>query len=128
MVSYFGYEDKDDFVLLIVRGGNVVSFLIKVFENKIFIYFEDEYLNFLLDSLFVNILMVKMSFFENYRNFYFFIGNYFILLDFGNIFLLKIIEINFLEEFERIGIVIDVIFIDFNNDGKIDLIVIGEWM
>ncbi len=126
--SYFGYEDKDDFVLPIVRGGNTVSPSIKVFENKTYTFLEDEYLNLPLDNSFLNTSTIKMSFLENQRNLNFFIGNHSVPLDFGNIPPSKMIGTNFPEELERIGMVTDAIFTDFNDDEQTDLIVIGEWM
>ncbi|HAT67654.1 MAG TPA: hypothetical protein DCS66_24160 [Flavobacteriaceae bacterium] len=126
--GYFGYEDKDDFVLPIVRGGNAVSPSIKVFENKTFTYFEGEYLNLPLDNSLVNTSTVKMSFLENHRNLHFFIGNHSVPLDFGNIPSSRINETNFPKELEKIGMVTDALWDDFNGDGKTDLIVIGEWM
>jgi len=84
---------------------------------------------------FENGSVIKSADFDDDGDLDLFIGGGYVSYDFGNIpnsFLLennngsfRIIENN---ELQKVGMVTDAIWTDFNNDNKVDLIIVGEWM
>ncbi|MCM4163762.1 MULTISPECIES: VCBS repeat-containing protein [unclassified Arenibacter] len=88
-----------------------------------------------LPEYFENTAVIRENDFDNDGDLDLFVGNNAITNDFGNIpnsFLLRNDQGRFSvlenKELQKVGMVTDAVWSDFDNDGALDLIVVGEWM
>jgi enediyne biosynthesis protein E4 len=125
-INDFNNDGNND--LFVASGGTIISPSRKILANR---YYANTGTGF------------EASLYESYQNSstlktsnhsgsikpdYFFVGNYTSVLDFGKLPYSTIHSSNLDINLENLGMVTDAVWDDFDNDGEIDLIVVGEWM
>jgi hypothetical protein len=124
-------NDKTNDLYVASGGGENASNL----QDRLYLNKNNQYLNTVLPKLGQNASVVKTFDYDNDGDLDIFVGNNSINNRFGSMpdcYLLNnnkgVFTIVQNKIFEKIGMVTDAVFTDFNKDGKIDLIVVGEWM
>ncbi len=116
-------EKSNTYSIFVGSGGNVISPSVKVLDDRKYKIEGSQ-----LKKENFNTDLVNTGIITSWRDLTF-IGNYTSPLDFGKIptsYLLK--EGKILQSFEALGMITNAIWDDFDEDGQMDLIVIGEWM
>lgn len=124
-------NDKTNDIYVASGGGENASNL----QDRLYLNSSNQFMNATLPKLTQNASFVKAFDYDNDGDLDIFVGNNSVNNRFGSIpdcYLLNnnkgVFTIVQNKTFEKIGMVTDAIFTDFNKDGKIDLIVVGEWM
>jgi len=124
-------NDKVNDLFVASGGGENASDL----QNRLYLSENKQLVKSNLVELTKNASVVKMFDYDNDGDLDIFVGNNSVNNRFGSIpdsYLLNnadgVFSIVQNKTFSKIGMVTDAVFSDFNKDGKIDLIVIGEWM
>ncbi|MFV8370989.1 VCBS repeat-containing protein [Flavobacterium sp. LB2P74] len=124
-------NDKTNDLYVASGGGENASNL----QDRLYVNKNNQYIDAVLPKLAQNASVVKTFDYDNDGDLDIFVGNNSINNRFGSMpdcYLLNnnkgIFTIVQNKTFEKIGMVTDAVFADFNKDGKIDLIVVGEWM
>ncbi|MBC7748712.1 MAG: VCBS repeat-containing protein [Methylotenera sp.] len=124
-------NDKTNDIYVASGGGENASNL----QDRLYLNKNNQFLNATLPKLTQNASVVKAFDYDKDGDLDIFVGNNSINNRFGSMpdcYLLNnnkgVFTIVQNKTFEKIGMVTDVIFSDFNEDGKIDLIAVGEWM
>jgi hypothetical protein len=130
-INDFNNDGKND--LLIASGGGEFSkeakpLLDRLYLNKGNLIFEKNQ----LPNYFENASIVVDFDVDNDGDLDFFVGNHVDALNFGELpksYMLINEKGTFkLSQINELGMVTDAIATDFNNDGQLDLVVVGEWM
>ncbi|WBL27121.1 VCBS repeat-containing protein [Zunongwangia sp. HGR-M22] len=129
------FDNNGENDLLVVSGGGEYYSENKALLDRLYLQKNRNFSKNNFPEYFENGSIVKAADYDNDGDLDIFIGCAAVSNDFGKIpqsFLLKNENGNFSIDKENklgeIGMVTDAIWTDFNNDGQIDLIVIGEWM
>lgn len=124
-------NDKTNDIYVASGGGENASNL----QDRLYLNKDNQFLNTVLPKLTQNASVVKAFDYDKDGDLDIFVGNNSINNRFGSMpdcYLLNnnkgVFTIVQNKVFEKIGMVTDAVFTDFNKDGKIDLIVVGEWM
>ena len=124
-------NDKTNDVYVASGGGENASNL----QDRLYLNKNQQFYNTVLPKLTQNASVVKTYDYDKDGDLDIFVGNNSINNRFGSMpdsYLLNNNKGTFSivqnKTFEKIGMVTDAIFNDFNKDGKIDLIMVGEWM
>ncbi|MFV8268645.1 VCBS repeat-containing protein [Flavobacterium sp. GT2N3] len=124
-------NDKTNDVYVASGGGENASNL----QDRLYLNKKQQFYNAVLPKLTQNASVVKTFDYDKDGDLDIFVGNNSINNRFGSMpdcYLLNNNKGTFTivqnKTFDRIGMVTDAIFNDFNKDGKIDLIIVGEWM
>jgi hypothetical protein len=130
VIGDFNKDKKNDIYVASGGGENASNLQDRLYTNT-----NNQFLNATLPKLTQNASVVKAFDYDNDGDLDIFVGNNSINNRFGSMpdcYLLNnnkgVFTIVQNKTFEKIGMVMDAIFTDFNKDGKIDLIVVGEWM
>ncbi|MCL6217289.1 VCBS repeat-containing protein [Zunongwangia pacifica] len=133
IIEDFDHNGEND--LLVVSGGGEYYGENKALLDRLYLQQDKNFSKVKFPEYFENGSVVKAADYDNDGDLDLFIGSAAVSNDFGNIpksFLLKNNQGNFSIDNEnnlgKIGMVTDAIWTDFNSDGQIDLIVVGEWM
>ena len=129
------FDNNGENDLLVVSGGGEYYGENKALLDRLYLQKENNFSKTDFPEYFENGSLVKTADYDNDGDLDLFIGGAAVSNDFGKIpqsFLLKNENGNFSIDKENklgeIGMITDAIWTDFNNDGQIDLIVVGEWM
>ncbi|MDI5886714.1 VCBS repeat-containing protein [Flavobacterium yafengii] len=124
-------NDKTNDLYVASGGGENASNL----QDRLYLNKNNQFLNAVLPKLAQNASVVKTFDYDKDGDLDIFVGNNSYNNRFGSIsdcYLLNNNKGKFTivqnKTFEKIGMVTDAVFTDFNKDGKTDLIVVGEWM
>ncbi|MDI5893728.1 VCBS repeat-containing protein [Flavobacterium algoritolerans] len=124
-------NDKTNDLYVASGGGENASNL----QDRLYLNKNNQYINAVLPKLAQNASVVKTFDYDKDGDLDIFVGNNSYNNRFGSMpdcYLLNnnkgILTIVQNKTFEKIGMVTDAVFTDFDKDGKIDLIVVGEWM
>ncbi|MDZ4328983.1 MAG: VCBS repeat-containing protein, partial [Flavobacterium sp.] len=124
-------NDKTNDLYVASGGGENASNL----QDRLYLNKNNQFLNAVLPKLAQNASVVKAFDYDKDGDLDIFVGNNSINNRFGSMpdcYLLNNNKGTFTivqnKTFEKIGMVTDAVFTDFNKDGKTDLIVVGEWM
>ncbi|MGO4904614.1 FG-GAP-like repeat-containing protein [Flavobacterium sp. W20_MBD1_R3] len=124
-------NDKTNDLYVASGGGENASNL----QDRLYVNKNNQFLNTVLPKLTQNASVVKVFDYDKDGDLDIFVGNNSINNRFGSMpdcYLLNnnkgVFTIVQNKTFEKIGMVTDAVFTDFNKDGTIDLIVVGEWM
>ncbi len=124
-------NDKTNDLYVASGGGENASNL----QDRLYLNKNNQFLNAVLPKLAQNASVVKTFDYDKDGDLDIFVGNNSINNRFGSMpdcYLLNNNKGTFTivqnKTFEKIGMVTDAVFTDFNKDGKTDLIVVGEWM
>ena len=124
-------SDRINDLFIVSGGGENASDL----EDRLYLKKGNTFLKSKLPKVAQNAAVIKAFDYDNDGDLDVFIGNNSVNNRFGSMpdcYLLKnnngVFTIVQNKIFEKIGMVNDAIFTDFNKDGKVDLIVVGEWM
>lgn len=124
-------NDKINDLFVASGGGENASNL----QDRLYVAKGNQLVNSVLPDLSQNASVVKAFDYDKDGDLDLFVGNNSLNNRFGSTpdcYLLKnnkgVFALAEAKTFEGIGMVTDAVFSDFNKDGKIDLIVVGEWM
>lgn len=124
-------NDKINDLFVASGGGENASNL----QDRLYVAKGNQLINSVLPDLSQNASVVKAFDYDKDGDLDLFIGNNSLNNRFGSTsdcYLLKnnkgVFALAEAKTFEGIGMVTDAVFSDFNKDGKVDLIVVGEWM
>ncbi len=133
IIADFNNDHKND--ILLGSGGADFFNKMKPLLDSYYQQNEDGFEKKSLPDYFENAAVIKAHDYDNDGDLDVFVGNQAVSNDFGkkpNSFLLKNTNGNFTIEdnkaLQKVGMVTDAIWHDFNEDGTKDLIVVGEWM
>ena len=133
IIEDFDQNGEND--LLVISGGGEYYGENKALLDRLYLQQDKNFSKVEFPEYFENGSVVKAADYDNDGDLDLFIGSAAVSNDFGNIpqsFLLKNDNGSFSIDKEnnlgKIGMVTDAIWTDFNKDGQIDLIVVGEWM
>ncbi|MDH5365452.1 MAG: VCBS repeat-containing protein [Cyclobacteriaceae bacterium] len=126
-------DDKND--ILVGSGGADFYNQMKPLLDSYYLQSDSSFVNESFPEYFENASVIKMADYDNDGDLDAFIGNLSVSNDYGNIpnsYLLNNEngEFSIVEniELQKSGMITDAVWSDYNNDGEIDLIVVGEWM
>jgi len=132
-IADFNMDGEND--LIIGTGGADFYNQMKPLLNSLYLQEEDAFKSVDLPESFSNVAVIAPFDMDDDGDMDLFVGNQAISNDFGNIpesYILKNtkgqFEIDLENPIDKVGMVTDAIWSDFDNDGVKDLIVIGEWM
>lgn len=126
LIIDYNQDNKND--LLVGSGGNKISPSSSILANRIYSQFNDSLVKNKLGPEYLNTTIIKPFDFDKDGRMNLFTGNHSSPLDFGKIPDQGLIEKVTYKSLSELGMITDAIWDDFNNDGRKDLIVIGEWM
>ena len=133
IIEDFDQNGEND--LLVISGGGEYYGENKALLDRLYLQQDKKFSKVEFPEYFENGSVVKAADYDNDGDLDLFIGSAAVSNDFGNIpqsFLLKNENGSFSIDKEnnlgKIGMVTDAIWTDFDKDGQIDLIVVGEWM
>ena len=133
LINDFNADGKSD--LLLGSGGGDFFNQMRPLLDSYYQQKDSVFQNVALPDYFENASVLRENDFDNDGDIDVFIGNHAISNDFGkvpNSYLLEnkngTFSIYENEALRQVGMVTDAIWEDFDNDGKDDLIVVGEWM
>ena len=133
VIADFNLDGKAD--IFVGTGGADFYNKAEPLLDKVYISSADTFLVEKISSYFENASCVKHFDFDNDGDLDLFIGNESVSNDFGKIprsCLLRNDNGKFIpiqqSVFDNLGMVTDALWDDFNDDGQIDLVVVGEWM
>lgn len=124
-------NDKINDLYIASGGGENASDL----QDRLYLNKSNQFLKAILPKLAQNTAVVKSFDYDKDGDLDIFLGNNSVNNRFGSMpdcYMLNnnkgVFSIVQNKTFEKIGMVIDAVFTDFNTDGKMDLIAVGEWM
>ncbi|WP_435623629.1 VCBS repeat-containing protein [Flagellimonas sp.] len=133
LINDFDGDGKND--LFIGAGGADFSGKAKPLLNTLFVQSDSVYKEANLPESFGNTSIIRSNDFDNDGDLDVFVGNHVVTSKFGEIpnsYLLENTKNGFIiaaeNVFQKMGMVTDAVWSDFNADGRDDLIVVGEWM
>lgn len=133
IIAKLNNDNKND--LFIGSGGADFYNKMKPLLDSYYVQNDSSFVASNLPEYFENASVVKANDFDNDGDLDLFVGNNAVSNDFGNMpnsFILKNEKGSFTlienKSLQNVGMITDAIWDDFNKDGKIDLIVVGEWM
>jgi hypothetical protein len=133
IVKDFNGDKKTDVFAL--SGGGLFSIKSAAMQDRFYIQNENEFVKSVIPEYFKNGMVAKEADFDNDGDLDIFIGGGAVPNDFGKAassYILINTKGNFnllnCKALTNIGMVTDAIWTDFDQDGLLDLIVIGEWM
>lgn len=133
LIADFNNDKKND--IIIGSGGADFYNQMKPLLDSYYVQKDSSFVVANLPEYFENASVIKSCDFDNDGDLDVFIGNNAVSNDFGNIpnsYILKNEKGNFSlldnKLLQKAGMITDAIWDDFDNDGQIDLIVVGEWM
>jgi len=130
-IEDFNNDGKND--LFVASGGGEFTGNVKPLLDRLYVKHQDSiFVKSELPDYFEHASVIKPFDAENDGDLDIFVGNHVKALNFGEIpksyiLLNKNAEFSLIE-LPELGMVTDAISTDFNKDGQIDLIVVGEWM
>lgn len=132
-IEDFNKDGKND--LLIGSGGADFYNKMKPLLDSYYIQTDSTFINGVLPDYFENASVIVSADYDNDGDLDVFIGSSSVSNDFGNIpnsYLLNNENGKFSivdnPELQKSGMITDAVWSDYNNDGDVDLIVVGEWM
>lgn len=133
LIEDFNNDKRND--LIVGSGGADFYNKMKPLLDSYYIQKDSGFVAANLPDYFENAMVIKSCDFDSDGDLDVFIGNNAVSNDFGNIpnsFILKnekgVFSILDNKSLQKAGMITDAIWDDFDNDGQIDLIVVGEWM
>ncbi|WP_341216052.1 VCBS repeat-containing protein [uncultured Wocania sp.] len=133
IIADFNNDGKND--VIVGSGGADYSNKAKPLLDSYFIQTNKDFKSEKFPEFYENASVIVANDFDNDNDLDIFIGSNSVSNDFGNIpnsYILKNDNGNFSilenEALQNAGMVTDAIWDDFNKDGQVDLIVVGEWM
>jgi len=127
--SLLVFDENKQFFMPVGSGGNTISPTAKILRNRVFQEAKEGPSVAIFKQAAFNTSVIKSVKNDFNGQNSFFIGNHTSPLDFGKIpisYTMGGFTIN--EVSQKIGLVTDAVWDDFDNDGQTDLIVVGEWM
>jgi len=130
-IEDFNNDGKND--LFVASGGGEFTGNVKPLLDRLYIKHEDSiFVKSELPDYFEHASVIKSFDADNDSDLDIFVGNHVKALNFGQIPKSYILLNNNAEfslfELPELGMVTDAITTDFNKDGQVDLIIVGEWM
>ena len=133
IIADFNNNGKND--VIVGSGGADFSNKTKPLLDSYFIQNNENFKSVKFPEFYENASVIIANDFDNDNDLDLFIGSNSVSNDFGNIpnsYILKNDNGEFTivknEALQKAGMITDAVWNDFNNDGQVDLIVVGEWM